>query len=264
MTTALIGHTGFVGSTLHRQTQFDAVFRSATIDQMRDRYFDRVVCAGAPGQKWLANNDPEADRQNIEQLIRVLESISCKHFVLISTVDVFQDSSGADERTRVEEEDLLPYGLHRRRLERFIENTYASHLIVRLPGLVGPGLRKNVIFDLLNNNKLESIDSRSRFQFYPTANLWHDIQIAISNELSLIHLTAEPVDVSQVAEQGFGMRFDNALNKPVARYDMQSGHARLFGGAGRYQYSARETLQAVRTYAQSEPRKITDGKGDER
>jgi hypothetical protein len=34
---------------------------------------------------------------------------------------------------------------------------------------------------------------------------------------------------------------------------MQTRHATLFGAQGPYQYSQRETLQAIRAYAQSEP-----------
>ena len=34
---------------------------------------------------------------------------------------------------------------------------------------------------------------------------------------------------------------------------MQTRHAALFGAGGRYQYSARESIQAIRAYAQSEP-----------
>ena len=36
-------------------------------------------------------------------------------------------------------------------------------------------------------------------------------------------------------------------------YDMQTRYAHVFGVVGHYQYSARETIQAVRAYAQSEP-----------
>ncbi len=69
-----------------------------------------------------------------------------------------------------------------------------------------------------------------------------------------MHLTAEPVSVAQAALQGFNLAFDNALAAPPASYDMRSRHARLFGASGPYQYSARETIQAIRSYAQSEGR----------
>ena len=124
---------------------------------------------------------------------------------------------------------------------------------MRLPGLAGPGLRKNVIFDLLNQNNLDAIESRGVFQFYPMVNLWYDIQTALQAELSLVHLTAEPISVAEVAQHGFGREFQNTLANPPAQYDFQSKYAALFGGCGAYQYSKRETLLAIRAYAQSEP-----------
>jgi hypothetical protein len=69
----------------------------------------------------------------------------------------------------------------------------------------------------------------------------------------LVHLTAEPISVAEVARDGFGRVFANTLSNSPARYDFQSNHAALFGGHGVYQYSKRETLQAIRAYAQSEP-----------
>jgi len=198
------------------------------------------------------------DLQKIEGLIGHLEKVECKTFVLISTVDVFGSSLGADEDTHIEETGLHPYGLHRRLLEKFVASHFERHLIVRLPGLVGPGLRKNIIFDFLNGNNLHLIESRGVFQFYPMVNLWNDIQIALNAGLSLVHLAAEPVSVAEIATNGFGMAFTQTLENPLARYDMKSRYAELFGGRGAYQYSTRETLLAVRAYAQSEPRLLKD------
>ncbi|GAB3374893.1 NAD-dependent epimerase/dehydratase family protein [Azotobacter armeniacus] len=253
MTNALIGFSGFVGSTLMVQTSFDSRYRSTNIRDIEGQTFDSIVCAGASAQKWIANRDPETDRRNIQDLIAPLETVRCRRFVLISTVDVFKTPSGIDEDSPVDESGLHPYGLHRRRLEQFVEHHFPEHLIVRLPGLVGPRLRKNVVFDLLNDNNLQSVDSRSVFQFYPMVNLWYDIETALAAGLELLHLTAEPLSVAEVARQGFGTPFDNPLASPPATYDMQTRHARIFGSTGRYQYSARESLQAIRTYAQSEP-----------
>lgn len=252
---ALIGHTGFVGGTLLRQAAFDALYRSTDIHEIRGRSFDLVVCAGAPAQKWIANKEPEADLASINGLIGHLDKIECKTFVLISTVDVFKQPLEVDEASPVIEDGLHAYGLHRRLLEQFVERRFERHLVVRLPGLVGPGLRKNVIFDFLNDNNLHAIDSRGVFQFYPMVNLWQDLQTALQAGLSLLHLTAEPVSVATIAGSGFGRRFEQALGNPPARYDMRSRHAALFGGHGNYQYDLRETLLAVRAYAQSEPRR---------
>jgi dTDP-4-dehydrorhamnose reductase len=253
MTQALIGHSGYVGSTLLRQTRFDAMYRSTDIANIRGTTHELVVCCGAPAQKWIANRDPEGDRRKIEGLMEHLSTIRCQRFVLISTVDVFQTPQGVDEDTPVDEDGLHAYGLHRRMLEKFVTETFSDHLIARLPGLVGPGLRKNVIFDFLNDNNLQQIDSRGVFQFYPMVNLWHDLQVAQTHKLNLLHLTAEPISVADVALQGFGREFRNELANPPARYDMRTRHASLFGQAGHYQYSARDTLLAIRAFAQSEP-----------
>lgn len=250
---ALIGFSGFVGGTLLKQVTFASLYRSVNIHDIEDQSFDMVVCAGAPAQKWIANREPEVDQQNINSLIAHLKTVTCKTFILISTVDVFKTPVGVDEDTPVDENGLHAYGLHRRLLEKFVQDHFPKHLIVRLPGLVGPGLRKNVIFDFLNDNNLQAIDSRGVFQFYPMVNLWWDIQTALRAGLKLVHLTAEPISVAEVSKQGFGKPFDQAQAGKPATYDLRTRHAAIFAGAGNYQYCQRETIQAVRSYAQSEP-----------
>ena len=263
MESCLIGFSGFVGSTLLKQARFESLYRSTNISEIEGRSFDTVVCAGAPAQKWIANREPQADREKIEALIAHLKSMNCKTFILISTVDVFKNPIGVDEDTPIDEEGLHAYGLNRRLLEKFVESYFANYLIVRLPGLVGPGLRKNVIFDFLNDNNLHAIDSRGIFQFYPMVNLWYDIQISLNAGLQLVHLTAEPISVADVSKQGFGKPFEQIQANNPGVYDLRTRHAQIFGGSGLYQYSRRETIQAVRAYAQSEPHtlKVAHGAG---
>lgn len=260
MTKALVGYTGFVGTTLLKQTQFEELYRSTNINDIKGKKFDLVVCAGAPAQKWIANADPEGDKEKIDSLINCLDSIECKNFILISTVDVFKQPQGVDENTHVDVQELQTYGFNRYRLEQFVQKRFPKHLIVRLPGLVGPGLRKNIIFDFLNNNNVSKIESRSVFQFYPMVNLWFDINKALENNIKLIHLTAEPVSVAQIAQDGFGFEFNAKQSMQPISYDMRSIYSSLFNGTPGYPYSIKDTLQAVRHYAQSEPKKIMDDK----
>src|SRR5450759_1410370 len=96
---ALVGCSGFVGSTLLKQATFESFFRSTTIGEIDGQIFDTVVCAAAPAQKWIANRDPLADRQNIDSLIARLKTVTCETFILISTVDVFKNPIGVDEDT---------------------------------------------------------------------------------------------------------------------------------------------------------------------
>lgn len=250
---ALIGHSGFVGSTLLRQTQFDSLYRSTDIAAIAGKAFDLVVCAGVPAKKWIAEQDPAADLANIERLAQHLAQLEARRFVLVSTVDVFADSFGASEDTVPVEAGLGAYGRNRLWLERFVRDRFPAALIVRLPGLVGPGLRKNAIFDLHNDNALYSLDARGSYQFYPMVNFWADLGRALEAGLDLVHFAAEPVTIAEVAREAFARDFPNTREAAPAQYDLHSRHAAIFGGAGSYLYDRRASLLAIRAYAQSEP-----------
>lgn len=259
MSTALIGATGFVGTSLLRQRSFDHLFHSRNIGELPERHYDLVVCAGAPAQKWIANRDPAADRERLASLRDAIRRVECARFVLVSTVDVFSRAIEVDENSSPDVSNANAYGLHRLQLEEIVRSRFPSALIVRLPGLVGPGLRKNIIYDFHHANNLDAIDSRARFQFYPIVQLWSDLSTALALGLGLVHLTAEPVSVAEVAQEAFGVPFGNERPGVPAEYDFRSEYAALFGGRGKYQYSRRESLIAIRAYRQSEPRISAEG-----
>ncbi|MEP1421331.1 MAG: hypothetical protein ABJK59_06145 [Erythrobacter sp.] len=148
--TCLLGATGFVGSALLRQTQFDACFNSRTIGDIEGGEFSHLVCAAAPGSMLEANTVPERDRALMSELMERLSKVKAHRFTLISSIAVLSNFAGQDtENTNSFQVDLA-YGRHRRELEVFVEEHFDQSLIVRLPALFGHGLRKNFIFDLLN------------------------------------------------------------------------------------------------------------------
>ena len=151
---------------------------------MAGRSFDLVVCAGARAEKWKANAEPERDLDNIECLVRALEQVNVGKLVLISTVDVFLNPIDVDENSPVPMTGLHAYGRNRRRLEQIVAGRFDA-AILRLPGLYGPGLKKNVIYDLLHENETHKVDSRGVFQFYNVERLWRDIQVVLDCELWL-------------------------------------------------------------------------------
>jgi nucleoside-diphosphate-sugar epimerase len=248
MSCALIGYTGFVGGTVLRQSPFDALFNSANIESIAGREFDLVVCAGAPGQKWRANQDPITDRSAIDRLCWSLGSLRASFVVLLSTVDVFATPTDVDEDSPIDASRQQPYGRNRRELERFIAARFPS-LIVRLPGLFGEGLRKNIVYDFLHDNAVGAVDARSVFQFYDMSRLWADVGTARAAGLSLVHFATEPVSVAEVAAEAFDRAFDQVPAASVpARYDMRSKHAGVFGGRGGYLYSRADVLDGLRRF----------------
>ncbi|HEY4216054.1 MAG TPA: NAD-dependent epimerase/dehydratase family protein [Gemmatimonadaceae bacterium] len=248
---ALIGHTGFVGSNLLRQHEFEATFNSSNIEQIAGRSFDLVVCCGAPAEKWKANADPERDLDNIERLTRALEHVNAVKLVLISTVDVFQIPVNVDEDSPTPTAGLQAYGKNRRRLEQIVASRFDA-TIVRLAGLYGPGLKKNVIHDFLHDHEVHKIDSRGVFQFYDVRRLWDDMATAMDARLPLVHLPAEPVSVADVARDAFDMDFTNEVSSTPARYDIHTKYAELFGGSGTYVENRTRELSGIAAFVASE------------
>lgn len=161
MKDALIGSSGFVGENLLRQHGFAGKFNSRTISESGGCSFDTIVCAAAPGSMFEANKFPERDKSRIAELCASLSRVTAKRFVLISSVAVLANFAGGDDETTTEFQTELAYGRHRRALEAFCEERFTDCLVVRLPSLFGPGLRKNFIFDLLN--PMPTMLSEARF-----------------------------------------------------------------------------------------------------
>ena len=147
----LIGHTGFVGSNLHRQHAFDAVFHSKNIADAYGTRPNLCVYAGVRGEKFRADRFPKEDFLHIREALDTIKRIAPRKLVLISTIDVIPGGLGRDifEDTPYHADTLAPYGKHRLFLENAVREQGADVCIVRLPGLFGPGIKKNFIYDLI-------------------------------------------------------------------------------------------------------------------
>lgn len=149
MRKALVGYTGFVGSNIAVSSEFRGLYNSRNISQIYDQAYDLVIYAGVRAEKFLANQEPDKDKEHIDKTIETIRRIRAKKFVLISTIDVCSNLYMQDEFEEVVDEKLQPYGRHRFRLEQWVQNNVDSAVIVRLPALYGKGLKKNFIFDAI-------------------------------------------------------------------------------------------------------------------
>lgn len=245
---ALIGHTGFVGGNLDSRMKFTHKYNSKNIAQIDGHEFDQVVCAGVPGVKWLANKAPEQDKQQIDKLIRHLDAIRTSKFILISTIDVYPQAVDVDESSTIDLSTCHAYGKHRLQLENWISERFDA-LIIRLPGLFGSGLKKNIIFDLLNGHEIDKINPGGVFQFYYLDHIADDISIALKHDIRRLNISSEPVTVDEISEICIGKAFVNTgLNTPAARYDYKSVHAERFGGHDGYLYSKKQVLDDLKRY----------------
>lgn len=254
MSTALLGYTGFVGTTLRGQTTFDAQYNSQNIADIRGQQYDLVVCAAAPAAKWKANQDPDGDRANLLSLMEHLKHVKAGQFVLISTVDVFKMPPAVDENTPITPDRLDAYGRHRYELEQFALEQFSNVVVVRLPGLFGAGLKKNFLFDMIHHGSSEWTHAHSVFQFYDMSHLWTDLQTVLNADpfVRFIHFATEPVSAAAVARHAFDVEYTHQTANPPVSYDMQTLHAGLWGKTGRYIASADEIYAQIRKFAQVE------------
>lgn len=241
---ALIGHTGFVGGNILRQHAFDELYNSRNIETIAGRRLDLLVISGAPAEKWKANADPDGDRAALRRLTEPLESVAAERVVLISTADVYPGPQGVDEDTPIDAASAQPYGRHRYELEEFVASRFPT-LVVRLPGLYGEGLKKNVIYDFIHGNQEEKIHADGVFQFYGLERVWADVETAAAAGLSLVNLVTEPVSVAEVARAAFGREFTNRPTATAPRYDIRSKHAALFGGRDGYLRDKAAVLRGI-------------------
>jgi hypothetical protein len=252
VSTALIGHTGFVGGLLASAERFDLLIHRANLESLRGAELERLVCAGMPAAKWIANREPDADRANLERLWATLDTVRPRQMVLISTIDVYPRTHGVDETFDCRIEPNHPYGRHRLELEERVRARFPQAQIVRLPALFGPGLKKNIIYDLLHDNGTEAINPESRFQWYPLARLPADLRLVARERLPLVNLFPEPIQTHTLLERFFVGKPVGAKPGPRADYALTTRHSELFAGPPGYVLSAQNVLLELGRYLEAQ------------
>lgn len=302
MTTSLVGYSGFVGSNLSNSYQFSNLYNSKNIEQAFGTKPDLLVYSGVRAEKYLANQFPEQDFEIVKNAYENIQKIEPKKVVLISTIDVYKNPIDVDEDSKINIDNLHPYGLNRFYLESWIENEFDNSLIVRLPGLYGINIKKNFIFDMINlipsmlkDNKFDELcsknhnfadyyvsqnngfykckelsaderiqlkvylnevgfsalnftDSRGRFQFYNLNNLWHDIQLALSNNLRKLNLATEPITISELYQFIYNKVFINEVAPIIPDYNFKTNYAELFNSINDYICSKDIVLSDIKKF----------------
>ncbi|MDD3182579.1 MAG: NAD(P)-dependent oxidoreductase [Alphaproteobacteria bacterium] len=241
----LIGHTGFVGGTLLRSGQYEALFNSKNFKEMRTLHFDEIVCAGVSAVKWKANKEPEADQAAIAELQNVLSEVTADRFILISTIDVYPTLTAMDERSDLTSLDNHAYGKHRLSFESFCTAHFPKCHVVRLPGLFGEGLKKNMLYDLVHDNCLDVINPRSSFQFYDLSLLEDDIRTLVRHDIRLANLFPEPVLSADILERYFPGKNVGAKAGLEIHYNLKTVYGDLWKSGGPYRMNRNDVFKRL-------------------
>ena len=201
----IVGYSGFVGSNLLQYYKCDKFYNSKNFEEAKNQHFDVLYFCGIPAIKWYANKFPDIDFTTIENIKNILKTITCDKFILISTIDVYEITDADSSGTNILNEDYKcnfelnhTYGKNRYLFENFIAENFKKHHIVRLPALFGKGLKKNIIYDLINNNQIENIPYNSSFQWYNLDRIKDDIDSVVKNDIKICNLFTEPLETKDI------------------------------------------------------------------
>jgi nucleoside-diphosphate-sugar epimerase len=214
-TNALIGHTGFIGSNLKQEKKFNfkKFYNSKNIDKIINKDFNLVLCAGTYSKIWIANKKPKNDLKSIKRLIKNLEQINCRIFILISTIEVYGKKSRKNEKSKIFlSKKKSPYINNRIYLENFIKKKFSNYLIIRLPIIYGKNFKKNCIYDLLNKNQINELNGSDLIQILNVNQLPGFIFFALKKKINEVNISPEPIRLSHIAKKLFGKNLKKKLD----------------------------------------------------
>lgn len=157
----IVGGNGLVGSAFcrlfdERALAYEVIQRENTNSHGIEAC-DLLVLSCGNANKGMAMRDPMWDfDQSVARVVPYVHQIRARTTILISTVDVYADPSSEEQTQEAGDLGLATstsYGFHKWLLEENVKKYSENYLILRLPALVGPNLKKNPIFDFFEPEK---------------------------------------------------------------------------------------------------------------
>ena len=170
----VLGGSGFLGSAITNQLKALGVpyvsINRSNYSEFVGQTCEVLINANGNSKKYLASANPIEDFElSVTSVRRSLADFKYSKYVYLSSGEVYPKIEGAE--TSESAEILVPqqtqYGFHKYLAELSVRHVATNWLIFRLGGFVGPGLKKNVVFDLLSNQPIW-VSLESSFQFLET------------------------------------------------------------------------------------------------
>jgi len=195
MQVTIIGANGFVGSAFARLlknkpgVKLTEVTRETYVE-LRGLESDVLIEAAGNARKFFADQDPAAEFEaSVTHRLRTLLDFPARFHLHISSVEVYNDLTSpatTHEDFPVDIGRNSHYGAHKLLAEQLVRHYAPRWLIVRFAGMVGPGLWKNPVYDILHGEPLR-IHPDSRYQFLHTDDAaqiaWDLVQSGATGEV---------------------------------------------------------------------------------
>lgn len=177
-TCIVIGAKGFIGSAVATEAM-NRGYKVAAVD--RENYQEHIgmetdilVNAAGNSKKFIDDQDPvQGYELSVGSVMRVLHDFSFDVYVQLSSGAVYpreDDPAENSEATLLEPSAMTRYGFHKWMAEQLVRHYAPKHLVLRMGGFVGPGLKKNAVYDLLAGRRL-FVHPDSEFQYMDTRDL---------------------------------------------------------------------------------------------
>ena len=169
MRIAILGADGFLGKALCKQFPDAVRITRGNFHALRGIQFDVFINANGNSRKWWAEKYPFFDyQQSTSSVYKTFKDFNIKHYIYISSSDVYN----ADESH---------YGFHKKLAEEIVMRNAESYLILRCSAMIGEGLKKGVVYDLMNGHSLR-VSPYSAMQFIPTGEIAEIITTCLLND----------------------------------------------------------------------------------
>ncbi len=172
--TFVLGAKGFVGATVLEELRALDECVGIDIDNYDEhvgRECDVVVNVNGNSKKFLAADQPALEfDMSVRSVVHSIYDFPCGKYVYVSSVDVYTDFATPEktaEDAPIDNARRSAYGFHKWLAEQYVMKMCDSWLITRLGGMVGPGLKKGPVYDLINGATLR-VHLDSRYQYIPT------------------------------------------------------------------------------------------------
>ena len=205
---AVVGN-GLIGKRLQEFVKATHVFNSFQLFDLHLEQYDTIYVAAPSGNRIWASQNPHTDQASTGLLIRNLLVTKCDRIVLISTGDT-------------QAKPNTGYGKNRLELENAIRGRFENHYVIRLPGLIGNDITKNILYDIKHKTEwVSAINGAVKQQWYPLDDLEHDVPKIINGDERVVNLVSEPILNQNIVNQfsdTANVNFESAVDYDLKPY----------------------------------------------
>lgn len=255
----VLGGTGLIGSAVCSRFARDGhpviAINSKNYASHLGASADILINCNGNSYRYKAAQDPRWDFDaSVLSVEKSIFDFACNRYVYISTIDVYPEVS---DPTRNHEESLIdpqllhPYGFHKWIAERMVERFAKNPLVLRVGTMIGPGVKKGPLFDLLHRQPLHmSPDSELSLVDTDTVTEALVHLLATPPAHRIINLTGTgPVSLRQLcSDAGLEWTLAEGAERVVHRYHINNDRLRtVFPAATSHEIGRRFLAEARRS-----------------